>query len=143
VDRLSFLLANLPADRARSCLLALVAYIGSAPEVLWVETYPILSTQNQLAAAITQSGVDDSWPLYEWGLNGTGQIVQVADTGINRTTCFLTDPDGEVPTTSATTGAFDLSRRKVVQYVVWADSQDVFNGHGTHVVSKYHACMPG
>jgi hypothetical protein len=54
VDNLAGLLAGLSPSRQRSCLLTLIAYIASLPEVLYLEAYSIVRTQNQVASAIAQ-----------------------------------------------------------------------------------------
>jgi hypothetical protein len=136
VDNLKGLVHAVSPSTGRSCLLTVVAFVVSLPEVLYIEEYPPVYTANQVAAAISQSDTDDSWPMYTWGLNGTGQVVQLADTGVNRSSCFFADPTGEVPTTDALTGAFDITRRKVVQYVAFSDNNDLNRGHGTHVAGE-------
>lgn len=57
----------------------------------------------------------------------------MTDTGLDQSHCFFKDGSGNVATTSWSTAAYDLTRRKVVQYVAWADSTDITKGHGTHV----------
>lgn len=114
----------------------------------------------QMASWIIQSAARNTYPMYTAMLNGTGQIVQVsrqlpaphppsplspppdlaylwcvqvADTGLDMSSCFFRDSRGNVATTTWSSASYDLTRRKVVQYVVWADSTDVTRGHGTHV----------
>jgi len=123
-----------------ACLLALLAFVSSDPAVLYVEEYSSVVLYNAAAAHLTQSGDDgqynqatSSFPLYDVGLDGTNQVVQVVDTGVDQNSCFFSDAKGPLPTTTISEAAFDSSRRKIVQYVQWADSTDVENGHGTHV----------
>lgn len=96
-----------------------------------------------MASWILQSASKNSWPMYNANLNGSGQIVQVADTGLDMKSCFFKDQTGNVPTTTYLAAAFDLTRRKVVQYVVWADSADLAGGHGTHVSGRRRRCFFG
>ena len=124
----------------QSCILTVIAYFITDHDVLYLNEYLPVTTQNQVASYIVQSGDVPKWeyPLYEAGLTGAGQIVQVADTGVDQDSCFFQDPNGPVNTTYSSEAAFDLSKRKVVQYVVWADSVDQEPaGHGTHVAGAY------
>lgn len=105
-------------------------------------TFPLVPV-SQMASWILQSASKNSWPMYNANLNGSGQIVQVADTGLDQRSCFFRDQTGNVPTTTYLAAAFDLTRRKVVQYVVWADSTDVNGGHGTHVSGRRRRCLFG
>ena len=75
-------------------------------------------------------------PYTAAGLTGAGQIVGVADTGLDEKSCFFNDLSGEVTRSLVSAPKVDTRRRKVVQYARLppADSFDVTNGHGTHVV---------
>jgi hypothetical protein len=68
--------AGVEADSA--CLMTLLAYLSAEPAVMYLESYPVLSPFNAYAAAVSQSGgsLGDT-PLWDAGINGTGQIVQV------------------------------------------------------------------
>jgi hypothetical protein len=120
-------------EQAGSCALALLAYLTAQSQVMYVEAYSVISTFNWNAAWITQAAVQNSFPYYAAGLTGAGQIAQVADTGLDLDHCFFNDTrDVAVTTFSAAT--FDTTRRKVVQYVSWADAKATVRDHGTHVV---------
>jgi hypothetical protein len=124
-----------PVERlvdATACLTSLVAYFASHPEVIFLETFPIVKPSDAIAAATVQSGEQTSTPLWDAGLDGSGQIIQVADTGVDMTSCFFSDPTGNVAPTRWDAGMYDLSRRKVVQLVVGEDAFDTPAGHGTH-----------
>ena len=70
-------------------------------------------------------------PYTRMGLNGRGQIIGIADTGLDTTSCYFTTPTpGEKPLTKD--GTVQVSQRKVIQYVPYADSMDDEAGHGTH-----------
>ena len=106
-------------------------------------------TYNHLSRGTVQSGatrVDEhffqpdiaEYPAWRHNLLGTGQVVGVADTGIDMSHCFFRQ-DGEDPreffSWSSNPPAPPLRNfnfRKVVQYVAYADDND-FDGHGTHV----------
>ena len=120
-------------EKASACLVTLLAYLSTLTSVLYIEPFPVFRSFNVYAGGITQSGAIDSFPMWDVGLNGTGQVIQVADTGLDMGSCYFTDTTGNVATTTYSAAAFDSTRRKVVQYVVWADSNDVASGHGTHV----------
>lgn len=61
-------------------------------------------------------------------------MVGVVDTGLDDMSCFFIDDSG-TPTPRST--EFDPKtfpdRRKVIQYVAYADGSDTTAGHGTHV----------
>lgn len=121
------------ADQGASCMLAFLAYIILDSSVLYVEPFPQLTTMNNVASGIIQSGNPNKYPIWNRGIKGEGQVVQVADTGLDMSSCFFNDPSGNVPTTTFSTAYYDSSKRKVIQYVVWSDSSDQAGGHGTHV----------
>ncbi len=128
--------SNSTRPAASACLMSLLAFVSSDPSVLYLEEYPELELHNAAAAHITQSGdgAPGTLPFFDVGLDGTGQVVQVSDTGLDQQSCFFSDSAGPVASTTLTAAAFDLTKRKVVQYVVWGDDGDIPNGHGTHVV---------
>merc|ERR1711939_615104 len=69
----------------------------------------------------------------QWGVTGKGVVVGVADTGLDERSCFFDNHDGSLVARSSY-GSYvtDHSKRKVVQYVAYADGSDT-DGHGTHV----------
>ena len=82
------------------------------------------------------SSASSAAPYTALGLTGTGQIITIADTGVDTSSCYFADPSkGAVPPTPLTSAAFDLSYRKVVQYNFngCGDQGDEYAGHGTHV----------
>lgn len=79
-----------------------------------------------------QSSLRESTPLWDAGLDGSSQIIQVADTGVDLKSCYFDNPTGNVAPTTWEVGAFDRTRRKVVQLVAGVDAVDVSAGHGTH-----------
>ncbi|CAM9286969.1 unnamed protein product, partial [Ectocarpus fasciculatus] len=81
---------------------------------------------NYLAKGICQSGDAQSAPLQDGGLTGEGEIVGVADSGLNDWSCFFWDNSDAYST--------NRQRRKVIQYISYADGLDEVAGHGTHVV---------
>ena len=77
------------------------------------------------------------WSLQNKALDGTGQVITIADTGLDQTHCFFASSanDDGIQHVSFGTTSYDNSYRKVVQYVAYIDSTDG-NGHGTHVVGS-------
>lgn len=78
-------------------------------------------------------------------MRGLGQIVGVADTGLDDLSCFHYNWDDSVTTRELVTDdmtvddvsnlALDVSRRKVIRYNYnpYSNQIDEFGGHGTHV----------
>jgi subtilisin family serine protease len=103
---------------------------------------------NYRARSIIQSSTVGSTigfsPYSDAGLNGQGQTVGVADTGLDMTSCYFFDPTGFVSFSENTAPKFDQSRRKVVQYLHFSDSDtsDVVGGHGTHVCGTVAGSNP-
>lgn len=68
-----------------------------------------------------QSSLRGSTSLWDAGLDGSDQVIQVADTGIDLKSCAISnEPTGNVAPTKWDVGAFDPTRRKVVQWVAGA-----------------------
>lgn len=76
-----------------------------------------------------------SAPYTAAGLLGDGQIVAVADTGLDLNSCYFYDPQGHIPYSDILSPVFDTKYRKVIQYTYgkYSDTSDVEGGHGTHV----------
>jgi subtilisin family serine protease len=67
----------------------------------------------------------------DFRLSGRGQIIGLADTGLDDSSCFLSD--SHVEDSIPRDGKLYAGREKVVQYVPFADSRDDSAGHGTHI----------
>jgi hypothetical protein len=81
---------------------------------------PLFSAQSNTAA---------STPVFASGLLGQGEVIGLADTGIDMNHCFFHDEDRPTPF-----NAVDPLHRKVVQYITFDDNSDGgAAGHGTHV----------
>jgi hypothetical protein len=65
------------------------------------------------------------------GLDGTGEIIAIADTGVDTSHCFFRDPTEEVPYDAT----ISHTHRKLVNYYRFVDGSDL-NGHGTHVAGS-------
>jgi hypothetical protein len=116
------------------CCVALLAHAASlSPFVLSVAIGEDFGFANADGTSSVQSDRMGLRPYHDAGLTGAGQICGVADTGVNDLSCFFAD-DAETYRTHATsrTWAHESLRRKIVQYVPFADSVDDEGGHGTH-----------
>ena len=101
------------------------------PGILWVE--PILETtgRNIIGSEIMQTGTNNSHPFWDWGLNGSGVVIGVADGGIDLDhSCFRNSSynGGETP---------GLNHRKIVylndSIDDWDNVGDKDYRHGTHI----------
>lgn len=108
----------------------LVYDIASMPFVLWVEYREHVIVHNRWAAGLCQSGTVGEYPMFDSGLDGSGMVVGVSDTGIDMSHCQFYDS-----TVSTPFNTVDMSHRKVVSYITYADNTDDADGHGTHVSS--------
>lgn len=79
-------------------------------------------------------------PIFAKGIDGTGQIVGVADTGLDYDNCYFKDPNNTPINFNAFVTAFTDNNgygekhRKIKGYQsVYANKSDDFTGHGTHV----------
>ncbi|CAB9525867.1 protease/ABC transporter B family protein tagA (Partial), partial [Seminavis robusta] len=125
-------------DDARSqfpqqCSYSLLIDLALHAEVCFIGALLHVKPRNSVASGIIQSGDKDDKPFHEVGLDGRDQIVAISDSGLDVDHCYFWDPDKSVPRDTSKT--FDPSPRKVVQYLAYADSQDVAGGHGTHVAA--------
>ncbi len=127
-----------PSPHSLFCFLTLIEMIASHHSVLSVSIQGRPVLLNYDARGFTQSG-SSSTPLSKAGLFGEGQIVGVADSGLDDFSCFFWDNSGRYSSSSTTRSGYlspviESYRRKVVEYVAYADGSDFEGGHGTHVV---------
>eukprot|EP01041_Mallomonas_annulata_P005788 gene5788-11690_t len=90
---------------------------------------------NDFAAQDIQTGTPQGGnPYRDRGLDGSGQVVGLCDTGVDVKSCFFAEKSGrQVPLSPATRPIVENTRRKIISYVTYADARDSFQGHGTHV----------
>ncbi|KNC49953.1 uncharacterized protein AMSG_11956 [Thecamonas trahens ATCC 50062] len=103
---------------------------------------------NAFASWAVQSAQAEFRPLSTAGIDGSSQIVGVADTGVDTSSCYFADVSGEpVPYNPAAnaTGASGSSRhRKIVGYFTQnGDGGDSLAGHGTHVAATICGAAAG
>ncbi len=83
---------------------------------------------------ITQSGVVGSRPFFDVGLDGAGQVVAVADGGLDRDNCYFRDASPSERIFGE--DGWDFGQRKVVHYDdSFGDRVEKGQGHGTYVSS--------
>mmetsp|Transcript_20016 Transcript_20016/g.57462 ORF Transcript_20016/g.57462 Transcript_20016/m.57462 type:complete len:1210 (-) Transcript_20016:1521-5150(-) len=121
---------DLPDGITTSCLHTLVAALSIASQVCSIGLVPEVQATNLEAQWITQSGITEERPFFDVRLTGKDQVVAVSDSGLDVDSCYFINDGGDI----RKDGSVDMSQRKVVQYVPYADSSDYRGGHGTHVV---------
>eukprot|EP01060_Flectonema_neradi_P036771 TRINITY_DN7186_c1_g1_i3.p1 TRINITY_DN7186_c1_g1~~TRINITY_DN7186_c1_g1_i3.p1 ORF type:complete len:1309 (+),score=278.31 TRINITY_DN7186_c1_g1_i3:63-3989(+) len=115
-----------------------VKALSTLDEVRWIEKSRPFYTQNAIASWTTQGEVVDQHPLWDAGLDGTGEVVHIGDTGLDYDSCFFHDPDQEVKFYPET----NPQHRKVLSYVECQDFEvkdhvDLKGAHGTHVAGTF------
>ena len=116
------------------CLVHLIHHAAENPSVISVAIHPRPTLMNYEARGLTQSGHIFVEPYREAGLTGAGQVCGVGDSGVNDISCFFLDDSKAYPTVTASrNGELQPLRRKIIQYVAYADGSEDEAGHGTHV----------
>ncbi|EFC37087.1 predicted protein [Naegleria gruberi] len=108
------------------------------PSVKWIQRREPMRTSNKVATKHAQGLRTDgelntnSNPIWERNITGEGEVITVADTGLDWDSCFFSDPSLPV-----TTGQVNKDHRKVLAYINMsnngkqADGKDSLDGHGT------------
>ena len=121
-------------DVKLTCLVDLIHEAIASMNTLRVVMNPRPKLMNFEAKGMIQTGKRFFQPFTDAGLTGKGQIIGIADSGLNDLSCFFIDDSNMYPTiTTNRSGVLEPHRRKVIQYVVNADFTDDLGGHGTHV----------
>ena len=116
-------------------------------DVVSVSISQLFELTNYQATGMVQGGVQGreiyTSLLGSMHLRGNNQVVGVSDTGLDDRSCFFRDyAHGSTSkyasqyTTRDRDGLVESRRRKVIQYVNFADDHDEEGGHGTHVVGS-------
>lgn len=112
-------------SNCRTVLTAVIDALSNHSMIKMIYKAHDVYTNNAWARSLTQTGIDDNQAITGAGLDGTGQVVGVIDTGIDMSSCYF---DG----TSTPYNTIDTSQRKVIQYEAYKDSTDDSSSHGTH-----------
>ena len=112
---------------SEGCYVAMLAKLALHPEILSISVRPRLKLTNDAAKSIIMSNNNSIpattadqkylWSLQNKGLDGTGQVITIADTGLDQTHCFYAasaDDEG-IQHVSFGTTSFDNNYRKVIQ----------------------------
>ncbi|CAB1099144.1 unnamed protein product [Ectocarpus sp. CCAP 1310/34] len=118
-------LGNTPEDNAH-CLLTVLAYLVTRPEVSYVDDLPQVFELNVEAAWITQSGEETAYSMWNEGIDGSTEIIAMADSGLDVNSCFFTEDhtDDNIDCSSWSNPVFDLTKRKLHE-ATELDSSDV------------------
>ena len=116
------------------CILNLIEIAALDTSVLRIVAGTRPRLFNFEVRGLLQSGTRFNEPYGDAGLDGEGQIIGIADSGLNDLSCFFIDDTDHYSTVvTDRTGVIEPLRRKVIQYVGSVDGTDDEGGHGTHV----------
>jgi hypothetical protein len=122
----------------QDCYASLLSALALQNHVIDIRIRGKNTVSNDYTKGILQTSVRDyNYPYHAVGLNGTDQIVGIGDTGLDDSSCFMCMSDGStVPRSSYTEPTFDLTFRKVIQYIAYMNGHDTAKGHGSHVAGE-------
>ena len=117
------------SSQDNDCVLAMIAGISINPDICFFELNLEKRAQTDGIHRpnvdwMVQSYVYQARPFFDVGLNGTGVVAAVSDTGLDVNNCYFWDKNNEV----------GKSHRKIMSYNVFnGDDSDYQGGHGSHV----------
>jgi hypothetical protein len=79
----------------QGCILTLTLAIAAYPAVCSLDLKREVSVSNTISQWMTQSELEGKVPFFDSGLDGTGQVVAVSDTGIDLDNCYFRDDTEE------------------------------------------------
>ena len=138
---------SLPASFVVSGLPALsVDELLETPGILWLEPVLQATARNGQAASLLQTGTFGQQPFWNLGIDGTGIVLGVADSGLDADhACFRNattantphaEPEAEFPAV----GVFGNDHRKIITLNTTLDDNDTPGHsdyrHGTHVIGS-------
>ncbi len=104
--------------------------VASHTDVQWIEPRDRFHTMNSNAQWVDMTNVSNNRKIWDQGIDGTGQVVMLGDSGIR--TSHNQFRDGAVPIT--TFGDYP-THRKIIAYIKGTAHNDILftdTGHGTH-----------
>jgi hypothetical protein len=128
-----------PASYRQSCVLSLFSHFLTAYSATVADIhlrFPKHTTNHHNKGVVQTKTFSQRFyhPYHLVGLDGTGQIVGIGDTGIDELSCFFRNSDSsKVARSTYHAPTFDLTKRKVIQYIAYGDDTDLNKGHGSHV----------
>ncbi|KPI90684.1 subtilisin-like serine peptidase [Leptomonas seymouri] len=150
------------ATQHENCLRDVLMALAAHPAVRWVEeSYRRPEMLNKKVTKVTQQGgcstysatanayTDDNTeaginaPLWDLGLNGSGEIIAIGDSGVDTESCYFRDPAEAI----AYYPDVNPRHRKIISYHAYVaadgmvDATDRPKGHGTHVAGIASGCM--
>lgn len=127
-----------------TALKKVTVWLSHQPLVHWVQEKQEITVRNSHATKAMQSVDASSRVVWNHGITGTGQVVGVADTGIDYDSCYFQDTQMPIPPRCSgtgyvmTAGCINQNHRKIVTYrkFLASDYTDYSGGHGTHVAGS-------
>eukprot|EP00475_Leptophrys_vorax_P024041 TRINITY_DN3309_c0_g1_i1.p1 TRINITY_DN3309_c0_g1~~TRINITY_DN3309_c0_g1_i1.p1 ORF type:complete len:929 (+),score=229.10 TRINITY_DN3309_c0_g1_i1:412-2787(+) len=149
-DRVKFQL------NSEDALNAFISYLQQENDVHYIQRDVSFKTYNAYTKGVVQIANENMADylnevgliMWNYNLRGWNQTIGVADSGVDYRSCFFADTLSatpaapnfvnavNAPTSTALAASVTRSKRKIVQYVVFADNNDenpMLEGHGTHV----------
>lgn len=126
---------SVPEEMTSSCGAALLALLAQQKGVSDLRYRLPKAAFNANGKSIVQTETfGTSFPYTNAGIDGTGEVVGVGDTGLDELSCFFRNTDSsKVARSTYKNPTFDNTKRKVIQYINYCDDTDTEGGHGTHV----------
>ena len=121
-----------------------VTWLAKKAKVHWVQEYKQPHLLNMNANYAMQSWNASTHHIWDHGITGEGQVVGVADTGIDYDNCLFHDPAMPTPPRCSgkgyveVAGCINPNHRKIITYRKFDESNydDYYGGHGTHVAGS-------
>eukprot|EP00984_Skeletonema_dohrnii_P003870 scaffold1334_cov114-Skeletonema_dohrnii-CCMP3373.AAC.4 len=80
-------------ETALGCALVLLLAISANPDVCSVDVQRRVKPHNLIAKYLTESEIENVTPFQEEGIDGTGEVVAISDSGVDIDNCYFYDPN--------------------------------------------------